>query len=164
MTTLEATVPPTPQVIMPSLPMDSLAIMALLPHRYPFLLVDRVVALEPGQHIEGLKLVSINEPFFQGHFPEKPIMPGVLQLEALAQLSGVLISLSEEGQGKMGLFAGVDNARFRAIVVPGDVLTLQAQVIKLRSSIAKMAVKALVDGKIAVEAELTISLVPKNSL
>jgi 3-hydroxyacyl-[acyl-carrier-protein] dehydratase len=144
------------------LPLTAEAIQAILPHRYPFLLVDRVTHLVPGQQIQGYKLVSHNEPFFQGHFPGKPVMPGVLQLEALAQLGGILISLSPEGEGKMGLFAGIDNARFRRMVVPGDILAMTATVVKLRRAMAKLAVSASVEGQTCVEAELTIGMVERD--
>jgi 3-hydroxyacyl-[acyl-carrier-protein] dehydratase len=139
-------------------------ILAAIPHRYPFVLVDRVTDWLPGQQIEGYKMVTYNEPFFQGHFPQAPIMPGVLQLEALAQLAGVLVSKMPEGKGKMGLFTGMNNIRFRKIVTPGDKLELKAVVQKIRSPLCKFLVEARVDNQITVEGEVSFTMVDKSAV
>lgn len=139
--------------------LDILAIMQRLPHRYPFLLVDRVMRLVPGEEIVALKNVTLNEPFFQGHFPVKPVMPGVLIIEALAQAGGILASESRgaEKRGEIIYFMGMDAVRFRRPVVPGDQLILEAKVLKMRSRVAKMSGRALVEGQLAAEAELMAS-------
>ncbi len=135
--------------------MDVNQIQEVLPHRYPFLLVDRIVELEPGKRIVGIKNVTVNEPFFQGHFPGYPIMPGVLIIEAMAQTGGVLVLRGiPDRASKLVLFAGIESARFRRPVVPGDQLRFELEVIALRASVAKMKGKALVDGKVAAEAEV----------
>ena len=110
-------------------------ILKLLPHRYPFVLVDRVIFLEPGKRIEGVKNLSYNEAFFQGHFPEKPIMPGVLMVEALAQLAGILLKKDSENRNKLFFLAGTDNTRFRKFALPGDQLVLEAEHVKSKKSI-----------------------------
>jgi len=139
--------------------LDILAIMQRLPHRYPFLLIDRIVRFVPGEEIVALKNVTMNEPFFQGHFPAKPVMPGVLIIEALAQAGGILAAeiRGPEKQGEIIYFMGMDAVRFRKPVVPGDQLMLEARVIKMRSRVAKMAGRALVDGQLVAEAELMAS-------
>lgn len=139
--------------------LDILAIMQRLPHRYPFLLIDRVIRLTAGDEIVALKNVTMNEPFFQGHFPAKPVMPGVLIIEALAQAGGVLASESRgpERRGEIIYFMGMDAVRFRRPVVPGDRLILEAKVLKMRSRVAKMAGRALVEDQVAAEAELMAS-------
>jgi beta-hydroxyacyl-ACP dehydratase FabZ len=139
--------------------LDILAIMQRLPHRYPFLLIDRIVRFVPGQEIVALKNVTMNEPFFQGHFPAKPVMPGVLIIEALAQAGGILAAeiRGAEKQGEIIYFMGMDAVRFRKPVVPGDQLMLEARVLKMRSRVAKMAGRALVDGQLVAEAELMAS-------
>lgn len=130
-------------------------IMKLLPHRYPFLLVDRVVEIEPEKKIVGIKNVTINEPFFPGHFPGHPVMPGVLIVEAMAQTAALLVySSSEENKGKITYFVGIDNTKFRKPVVPGDQLTLELEVIGCRRGIYTFAGKAYVDGKLVTESEL----------
>jgi 3-hydroxyacyl-[acyl-carrier-protein] dehydratase len=129
-------------------------IMKLLPHRYPFLLVDRILELEPKAFIKGIKNVSINEPFFQGHFPGQPIMPGVLILEAMAQVAGVLAYRSGI-EGSSMYFMGIENAKFRRPVVPGDQLLFEIKALKQRNTVWKFAGTATVDGKIAAEAEFT---------
>jgi 3-hydroxyacyl-[acyl-carrier-protein] dehydratase len=139
-------------------------ILDAIPHRYPFVMVDRVTKLVPGERIEGIKNVTINEAYFQGHFPGKPVMPGVLQLEALAQLGGILVAQMPEGQGKMGLFTGMNNVKFRRMVVPGDQLQLMATVQKIRMPLCRFLVEARVDGQLAVEGELSFSMVDKASL
>lgn len=146
-----------------SLPPEAIhRIMDVLPHRYPFLLVDRVVEHVPMRRIRGYKNVTINEPFFQGHFPGDPIMPGVLQLEALAQLGAVLMLQTEHGRGKLMVFAGMDGVRFRRIVIPGDRLDLECELVKLRPPIGKAACKGYVDGELAVEAQLIFSFVDRT--
>jgi beta-hydroxyacyl-ACP dehydratase FabZ len=139
--------------------LDILAIMQRLPHRYPFLLIDRIVRFVPGQEIVALKNVTMNEPFFQGHFPAKPVMPGVLIIEALAQAGGILAAeiRGSEKRGEIIYFMGMDAVRFRKPVVPGDQLMLEARVLKMRSRVAKMAGRALVDGQLVAEAELMAS-------
>lgn len=136
-------------------------VMKILPHRYPFLLVDKVLALEPGVRCVAVKGVSVNEPFFQGHFPDRPIMPGVLQVEALAQVGGLVLKdliQGEEGEKRDFFFGGVDNVRWRKPVVPGDVLYMEAEMVtyKERFGIAKVKGMAYVDGKLACEADLTL--------
>jgi beta-hydroxyacyl-ACP dehydratase FabZ len=130
-------------------------IMKFLPHRYPFLLVDRIVEIDPPQRIVGLKNVTMNEEFFQGHFPGAPVMPGVLILEAMAQVAGVLIYRDmpdDEKSRKLIYFTGVENAKFRRPVVPGDQLRIEMELVNRRSTFGKMAGRALVDGKLAAEA------------
>lgn len=140
------------------LPIDIKGIMEILPHRYPFLLVDRIVELEPGKTLTAIKNVTMNEPFFQGHFPGEPVLPGVLILEAMAQAGSILACLSDrEMIGRLAYFAGVDNARFRRVVRPGDQLVLRLEMIKQKGKIIKMAGKAFVDEQLATEAELMAS-------
>ena len=131
-------------------------IMKMLPHAYPFLLVDRVLEFEPEKRIVGIKNVTYNEPFFPGHFPGHPIMPGVLIVEAMAQTAGVLVfkSLPEEKPGQPVYFLGIDNVRFRKPVTPGDQLRLEVEITKHRQSIWGFKGKALVEGKLVAEAEL----------
>ena len=139
---------------------DISAILEVMPHRYPFLLVDRITELEPEKRIVGFKNVTINEPFFQGHFPGHPIMPGVLIIEAMAQAGGVLLLTSvDDPRGKLVFFSGIDAARFRRPVLPGDVLTLECELIKLRGPIAKMRGIARVGDEKVAEADLMASLV-----
>lgn len=131
------------------------SIMEIMPHRYPFLLVDRIIELEPGKRVVGIKNVSINEPFFQGHFPGHPIMPAVLIIEAMAQTGGVLLLSSvDDPSGKLVYFSGIDQARFRQPVTPGDQLRFELELIKLRGPICKMTGVAYVDGDKVAEAEL----------
>lgn len=131
-------------------------IMKILPHAYPFLLVDRIVEIEPEKRIVGIKNVTYNEPFFPGHFPSRPIMPGVLIVEAMAQTAGVLVfkSLPEEKYGRAVFFLGIDNVRFRKPVTPGDQLRLELEITKHRQAIWGFRGKAMVDGKVVAEAEL----------
>ena len=137
--------------------MDIHQIIKKLPHRYPFLLVDRVIELEKDVRIKALKNVTINEPFFNGHFPNRPVMPGVLMLEALAQASA-LLSFASEGEESDGsrlyYFAGIDGARFKRIVEPGDQLILESKIERKKASIYKYSTRATVNGDLAVEAEL----------
>ncbi|MGQ9556726.1 MAG: 3-hydroxyacyl-ACP dehydratase FabZ [Desulfurispora sp.] len=134
--------------------LDAGRIMQLLPHRYPFLLVDKIVHLEPGRAAVGIKNVTINEPFFAGHFPGRPVMPGVLILEALAQVGAVCALAAPGMQGKLLLFAGIDRVRFRRPVVPGDVLRLSVEVVSLRAAAGKCRARAEVGGELAAQAEL----------
>lgn len=140
--------------------MDIEKILSLLPHRYPFLLVDRVVECEPNSHIRAYKNVTYNEPFFQGHFPGKPIMPGVLILEALAQTGGLLAAsgMGESLAGKIFLFTGLDQVKFRRQVVPGDRLDLECSNMRMKLKLCKMAGRAYVDGKLAAEALITAAM------
>ncbi|NLC44309.1 MAG: 3-hydroxyacyl-ACP dehydratase FabZ [Clostridiales bacterium] len=138
--------------------LDINEIMKRIPHRYPFLLVDCVTELVPGNSAKGYKNITINEPFFQGHFPDYPVMPGVLILEALAQLGAVAVLDSEENRGKLALFTGIDKVRFRRQVVPGDKLELEAQIIRMKSIMGKASVKATVDGELASEGEIMFAL------
>ena len=137
--------------------LDVRAVMAALPHRYPMLLVDRVEALVLDQSIRAIKAVSINEGFFQGHFPGRPIMPGVLIVEALAQAAGILAvqSLGLAGSGKLVYFMAIEGAKFRAPVEPGCLLTLEVEFVQKRSSVCKFAGRASVNGKLAAEANFT---------
>ncbi len=130
----------------------------ILPHRYPFLLVDRIEEMEPGQRVVGIKNVTVNEPFFQGHFPGKPVMPGVLIIEAMAQVGATAILSLPEFQGKLALFAGIDKARFRRQVVPGDQLRIEVQVLKLRGTVGKSEAKAFVGEHLVAEAELMFGI------
>jgi len=136
---------------------DIQKIMAFLPHRYPFILVDRIIEIVPEERIVGLKNVTMNEPFFQGHFPGTPVMPGVLIIEAMAQTGGVLVyaSLSEEEREGLIYFMGIDKARFRRPVVPGDQIVLDIAWTRRRGKVSKMYGKAMVDGKLVAEAEVT---------
>ena len=138
-------------------PLDIKAVMAALPHRFPMLLVDRVEELVPDQRIVAIKAVTINEGFFQGHFPGRPIMPGVLIVEALAQAAGVLAveSLGLAGSGKLVYFMAIDEAKFRSPVEPGVLLTLQVEFVQKRSSVCKFAGKAFVGDKLAAQANFT---------
>ena len=137
--------------------MDIHQILEKLPHRYPFLLVDRVLEIEPNVRIRALKNVTINEPFFGGHFPRRPVMPGVLMLEAMAQTSA-LLTFSSQGEdasdGRLYYFVGIDSARFKRPVEPGDQLVMESEVLRAKSGIFKYKARATVDGVLAVEAEL----------
>lgn len=134
---------------------DSVAIQEILPHRYPFLLVDKIIELEPKVRIVGIKQVTANEQFFQGHFPGAPVMPGVLQIEALAQVGAILaLREFEDRDSKIPFFSGIDSARFRKPVVPGDTLELEVIALRIGSKIQKMKGIARVDGQITAEAEI----------
>ena len=139
--------------------LDVEAIMKILPHRQPFLFVDRVISMEPGKRAVGIKNVTMNDYFFQGHFPKRPVMPGVLIIEALAQVGGVLMLSPPENRGKLAFFMAVDNAKFRKPVVPGDQLMLEVVVGKIRSRTGQVITKAYVDGKVVCEADLMFAFV-----
>lgn len=136
-------------------------IREIIPHRYPFLLVDRITHIEPGVKATGYKNVTSNEPFFQGHFPGNPIMPGVLIIEALAQLGCVAMLSKEEYKDMIGLFAGIDNVRFKRPVIPGDKLDLSVELLKLKGPIGKFKAEAKVNGQLAAEAEVLFAIAPK---
>ena len=138
--------------------LDILEIMKLIPHRYPFLLVDRITECVPGKYVKGYKNVTMNENFFQGHFPENPIMPGVLQVEALAQLSAGILLTIPEYKGKLALFAGIDGIRFKRMVRPGDRLDMYAEIIKIKGPVAKAKIRAEVDSQLVLEGEIMVSI------
>jgi 3-hydroxyacyl-[acyl-carrier-protein] dehydratase len=137
-------------------------IMDFLPHRYPFLLIDRVVEFEPAKRLVAIKNVTMNEPFFQGHFPGLPIMPGVLVIEAMAQ-AGAIIMMTEmpDRETKLAVFTGIEKAKFRRQVTPGDQLRIEVEVLAFKSRVGRMEAKALVDGKVACQAILTFAVVPR---
>ena len=143
--------------------LNTTEIMKLLPHRYPFLLVDQIVELEEGKRVVGIKNVTINEPFFQGHFPGHPVMPGVLIIEAMAQVGGVFAIVSDKiGSDKVTYFAGIDNARFRKPVVNGDVLRIELQLINCRRGLYCFTAKAFVKETLVAEADLKATFAPKQ--
>ena len=142
-------------------PLDIRRVMAALPHRYPLLLVDRVESLEIDKSIVAIKAVTANEPQFTGHFPERPIMPGVLMVEALAQTAGIAVLTLPDYRGKIGLFAGIDECRFKRLVQPGDTLRLEVTVEKLRGMFGRVRAVASVEGEVAVEATLSI-IIPRD--
>lgn len=139
--------------------LSNIEVQNIIPHRYPFLLVDKVLELEPGKRAVAIKNVTINEPFFQGHFPGYPIMPGVLIVEALAQTAGIAAASLEENKGMLGVFTGIDTMKFRKQVVPGDVLRLEAEILNLKMGMAKVKVSATVDGKTAAEGEIKFAMI-----
>jgi len=138
--------------------LDITKIQEILPHRYPFLLVDRIESVENGRKAVGIKNVSANEPFFQGHFPGHPVMPAVLIIEAMAQVGAVAVLQMPEFAGKIALFAGIDRARFRRQVVPGDQLRIEVEVRKLRGTVGKSSASAYVGEEMAAEAELLFAI------
>lgn len=147
------------QIAEPDIVMDAIEVQAILPHRYPFLLVDRVVAFDPGRRAVGLKNVTVNDPYFQGHFPGRPVFPGVLIVEALAQLGGVLAIRSSSVEGSPIVYlTGIDKARFRKPVIPGDQIRLEVEVIKRRPPFWKMQGRAFVGNDLVCEAESTAML------
>ncbi|MVP01525.1 3-hydroxyacyl-ACP dehydratase FabZ [Paenibacillus lutrae] len=139
--------------------LDSKQIQEIIPHRYPFLLVDRILEVEDGVRAVGLKNVTVNEPFFQGHFPGYPVMPGVLITEALAQVGAFAILNVEANHGKIGLLAGIDNFRFRRQVVPGDTLTLKVNITRLKGTIGKGQATAKVGDELVAEGEIMFAIV-----
>jgi len=143
--------------------MDINQIQSVLQHRYPFLLVDRILELEPGQRAVGLKNVTVNEAFFNGHFPGNPIMPGVLIIEAMAQVGGVLLLATTGNQGKLAFFAGIDKVRFRRPVLPGDQLVTEATLLKSKGDIGRVQVTGKVDGEVAAEGEYWFALRPDET-
>ena len=144
-----------------TLPLEAADIMRIIPHRYPFLLIDRVVELEPGQRVVAIKNVTANEPQFTGHFPDRPIMPGVLMVEALAQAGAVAVLSLPAYRGKLALFAGIDDCRFRRTVLPGDTLRLEVTIEKLRGVFGRGRAVASVGGEIAVEATISF-VIPRD--
>ena len=143
--------------------LDITQIQSILPHRYPFLLVDRIVDYEPGKRVVGVKNVTLNEPFFVGHFPGAPVMPGVLIVEAMAQTAGVMMLASlPDRETKLVFFTGIDGAKFRRPVVPGDQLRLELTVLKLRPRYIKLRGEAYVDGQLVAEAEISSALVDRS--
>lgn len=143
--------------------LDSVAIQKILPHRFPFLLVDKVIELEVGKRAVGIKNVTINEHFFQGHFPQYPVMPGVLIVEALAQTGGIALGTMDEYKGRIAFFAGIDNVRFKRQVKPGDTLRLEVELTQLRRSIGTATALATVDGEVACKGDIMFALGPLMS-
>lgn len=142
---------------------DIQEIMGFLPHRYPFLLIDRIVEFEPGKRVVAIKNVTINEPFFQGHFPDLPIMPGVLVVEAMAQAGAIIMMEAiPDRETKLAVFSGIERAKFRRSVTPGDQLRIEVDVLSFRPRAGRMEGKAYVDGKLACEAILTCMMVPRT--
>lgn len=144
-------------------PLGPEQIRSLIPHRYPFLLVDRVEEIEPGKRAVGVKNVTQNEPFFQGHFPDYPVMPGVLIVEALAQVGAVGVMADESYRQKLALFAGIDGVRFRRQVVPGDVLRMEVEITRLKGSIGRGSGSATVSGERVCEGELTFAFADREA-
>lgn len=143
--------------------LDTTAIQKILPHRYPFLLVDKVIDLEPMKRVVGIKNVTLNEPFFPGHFPGHPVMPGVLILEAMAQTGGLmLLSSQQDTADKLAYFTGIDKVKFRKPVRPGDQLRMEMDLLKFRLSLCKMSGKAFVGNELVCEAELSAAIVDRD--
>jgi len=142
--------------------LTNIEIQNIIPHRYPFLLIDKVIEVEPGKRAVGIKNVTANEPFFQGHFPSNPIMPGVLIVEALAQTACVAGLMLEENKGKLGVFTGIESMKFRRQVVPGDVLKLEAEFLAFKMGMGKAKVLATVDGEVAAEGEIKFAMIDPN--
>ncbi|MED3664879.1 3-hydroxyacyl-ACP dehydratase FabZ [Geobacillus stearothermophilus] len=143
--------------------LDIQQIQSIIPHRYPFLLVDRILEIEEGKRAVGIKNVSANESFFAGHFPEYPVMPGVLIVEALAQVGAVVLLQSEENRGRLAFFAGIDNCRFKRQVKPGDQIRLEVEILRARGAIGKGKGIATVDGELVCETELMFALGEKTN-
>jgi len=142
--------------------LDINQIKEIIPHRYPFLLVDKIIEIEEGQRAIGIKNVTANEEFFNGHFPQFPVMPGVLIVEALAQVGAVAMLKKEENQGRLAFFTGIDNCRFKKQVIPGDQLRLEVEMTRVRGSIGKGKGTATVDGELVCELEMMFALGPKS--
>lgn len=136
-------------------------IKKIIPHRYPFLLIDRIIELEDGKKCTGIKQVSGNEPFFQGHFPDYAVMPGVLIVEALAQIGAVAMLNLEENQGKLAMFTGIDKCRFKKQVTPGDTLQLEVEMTRVKGPLGKGVAKATVNGEIACSCEISFAILEK---
>lgn len=137
--------------------LEATDILKILPHRYPFMLVDRILECDDEKRIVGIKNLTFNELFFQGHFPDQPVMPGVLQMEAMAQVAGILLNRMFGGEGKISYFAAIDNARFRRPVVPGDQLRMEIEIIKAKPRLSKVHAKAFVGETLVSEADLMFS-------
>jgi 3-hydroxyacyl-[acyl-carrier-protein] dehydratase len=151
----------TPDPSLPPLPWEAATIMEIIPHRFPFLLIDRVVEIDAGRRVVAIRNVTANEPQFTGHFPDRPIMPGVLLVESLAQAGAVAVLSTAENRGKLVLFGGIDECRFRRVVVPGDTLRLEITVEKLGRVSGRARAVATVDGDVACEAHLTF-IMPRD--
>ncbi|AUG56083.1 MAG TPA: 3-hydroxyacyl-[acyl-carrier-protein] dehydratase FabZ [Ruminiclostridium sp.] len=142
--------------------LSNIEIQNIIPHRYPFLLIDKIEEVEPGKRAVAIKNVSINEPFFQGHFPGNPIMPGVLIVEAMAQTACVAGLMLEENKGKLGVFTGIESMKFRRQVVPGDVLRLEAEFLVFKMGMGKVKVTATVDGQVAAQGEIKFAMIDQD--
>ncbi|ORX22961.1 3-hydroxyacyl-[acyl-carrier-protein] dehydratase FabZ [Thermoanaerobacterium sp. PSU-2] len=142
--------------------LDNKEIREVIPHRYPFLMIDKVLEIEDGKKAVGIKNVSANEPYFQGHFPGNPIMPGVLIVEAMAQLGGITVMHGKDNNNMIGLFTGINKCKFKRVVVPGDQLKLEVEIISSKLNLIKAKGVATVDGDLAAEAEISFMLVEKN--
>ncbi|MDW7739179.1 MAG: 3-hydroxyacyl-ACP dehydratase FabZ [Bacillota bacterium] len=145
-------------------PLDIKRILSVLPHRYPFLMVDKITELEPGQKASGIKNVTINEPFFQGHFSGEPVMPGVMIVESLAQVGAVAVLSLKENENKLALFTGINNFRFKQVVKPGDQLYLTITMTGMRRNIGKGEAEAQVDGKVVASGELWFALIDRDKV
>lgn len=142
--------------------LDIRQIQEIIPHRHPFLLIDRILEVEPGKKASGLKNVTVNEPFFAGHFPDFPVMPGVLIVEALAQVGAVAILMCEEHRGKLAMFAGINEFRFRGQVYPGDTLQLDVEITRMKGIVGKGQATARLEGKVVAEGEIMFAITDPN--